>query len=157
MQKTIFLLATALILCSCGTTKIVRDAKKALKGNWTLTTVTYSEAGTYKVSLLDDATKECFEGSTWQFIPNNNTGMYSIKDSGCSTGDRHFVFTIQPVDVETGHFDFLLKPTNEKHKSETNKGFRQKILTLSDTVMQWQQTVTVKGKPFIITMTFNKN
>ena len=156
MTKTIVLLTLTIILSACSASKTVRVSKKVIKGNWTLNTITYSEKGTYKVSLLDDASKECFEGSTWHFIPNNNTGIYNITDSNCSAGERHFVFTIQEVDAETGLYDFLLKPTNEKHKSETNKGFRLKLSSLSDTMMQWQQTVVVEGKPFIITMNFDK-
>ena len=156
MGKTIMLLALTLILTACGTSKTVRVSRKVIKGNWTLNTITYSEAGTYNVTLLDDATKKCFEGSTWQFVPNNNTGIYTINDSNCLAGERHFVFTIQEVDEKTGLYDFLLKPTNDKHKSETKKGFRLKLSALSDTMMQWQQTVAVEGKPFTISMNFNK-
>lgn len=156
MEKIIMLLALTIILSACSTSKTVRVSKKVIKGEWTLNTISYSEAGTYNVTLLGDATKECFEGSTWQFIPNNNTGIYSINDSNCSTGERYFIFTIQEVNAETGLYDFLLKPTNKDHKSETKKGFRLKLSALSDTMMQWQQTVTVEGKPFIISMNFNK-
>ena len=156
MGKTVMLLALTMILSACGTSKTVSLSKKVIKGNWTLNSITYSEAGTYNVTLLDDATKKCFEGSTWQFVPNNNTGIYTINDSNCLAGERHFVFTIQEVDEQTGLYDFLLKPTNNKHKSETNKGFRLKLSALSDTMMQWQQTVSVDGKPFIISMNFNK-
>ena len=156
MKKTLMFLALAIIISACGTTKTVRASKRVIKGNWTLNSITYSEAGTYKVSLLDDATKECFEGSTWQFVPNNNTGIYNINDSNCSAGERYFVFTIQEIDKETGLYDFLLKPTNKKHKSETNKGFRLRLSALSETNMQWQQTVTMMGKPFIISMNFDK-
>ena len=156
MGKTIMLLALTLILTACGTSKTVRVSRKVIKGNWTLNTITYSEAGTYNVTLLDDATKKCFEGSTWQFVPNNNTGIYNINNSDCSDGERYFIFTIQEVDEKTGLYDFLLKPTNDKHKSETKKGFRLKLSALSDTMMQWQQTVAVEGKPFTISMNFNK-
>ena len=156
MTKTIMLLTLTIFLGACSTSKTVRVSKKVIKGDWTLSTISYSEAGTYNVTLLDDASKECFEGSTWHFVPNNNTGKYNIADPNCSDGDRHFVFTIQEVDEETGLYDFLLKPTNEKHKSETKQGFRLKLSALSDTMMQWQQTVAVDGKPFIITMNFNK-
>lgn len=156
MKKTIMLVAITLVLGACGTSKTVSISKKDIKGNWTLNTITYSEAGTYNVTLLADATKECFEGSTWQFVSNNNTGRYNINNSNCSAGERPFVFTIQKIDKETGLYDFLLKPTDEKHKSETQKGFRLKLSALSDNMMQWQQTVNVEGKPFIISMNFNK-
>jgi hypothetical protein len=145
-----------LMIVSCGTSKTVRNSKKVIKGDWTLNSITYSEAGRYNVTLLNDTSKDCFEGSTWQFIPNNNTGTYSINEGSCSTGVRNFVFTIQEVNADTGLYDFLLKPTNEKSKSETNEGFRLKLTQLSETNMQFQQTVSVDGKPFTINMNFIK-
>lgn len=156
MNKTIILFALTIIISACATTKTERAYKKVINGNWTLNTITYNEEGTYNIILWEDATKDCFEGSTWQFVSNNNTGIYNIYDSNCTTGDRYFVFTIQEIDKETGLYDLLLKPTNEKHKSETKKGFRLKLSALTENIMQWQQTVIVEGKPFIISINFNK-
>ena len=156
MKKIVMLIALTLVLASCNTTKTVRDSKKIMKGDWTLSSITYNQQGTFNVTLLDDVSKACFEGSSWQFIPNNNTGMYTINNNDCSTGERYFIFTIQEVNAETGLYDFLLKPTNEKNKSETNQGFRLKLTELSDTDMQWQQTLSVDGIPFIINMNFTK-
>ncbi len=155
MKRLIFLLF-AISLVSCGTSKTVRTSKKVIKGEWTLNSISYSEAGTYNVTLLNDVSKDCFEGSTWKFIPNNNTGTYSINGASCLTGNRDFVFTIQEIDPQTGLYDFLLKPTDAKHKSETNQGFRLNLTSLSDTAMQWEQTVSVDGKPFTIIMNFTK-
>lgn len=155
-MKKILLIFLAIGLFSCGTSKTVRESKKVIKGEWTLNSISYSETGTYNVTLLNDASKTCFEGSSWQFIPNNNTGVYTINKSSCSTGVRNFVFTIQEIDPQTGLYDFLLKPTNEKNKSDTNQGFRLSLKSLSEASMQWQQTVSVDGKPFTITMNFNK-
>ena len=156
MKKLALSIGIILMILSCGTSKTVRDSKKVIKGEWTLSSITYSTAGKYNVTLLNDTSKDCFEGSTWQFIPNNNTGTYTINETSCSTGPRNFVFTIQEVNKETGLYDFLLKPTNEKQKSDTNQGFRLSLTSLTDTIMQWQQTVSVDGKPFTITMNFNK-
>ena len=156
MKKLALSIGIILMILSCGISKTVRDSKKVIKGEWTLSSITYSTAGKYNVTLLNDTSKDCFEGSTWQFIPNNNTGTYTINETSCSTGPRNFVFTIQEVNKETGLYDFLLKPTNEKQKSDTNQGFRLSLTSLTDTIMQWQQTVSVDGKPFIITMNFNK-
>ena len=155
-MKKIILIFLAIGIVSCGASKTVRDSKKSIKGDWTLSTITYSKTGKYNVTLLNDTSKDCFEGSTWEFIPNNNTGTYSINESSCSTGVRNFVFTIQEVNAETGLYDFLLKPTNQKNKSENNQGFRLKLSALSQTDMQWQQTVSVDGIPFIINMNFTK-
>ena len=155
-MKKFLLVFIGVCFLSCGASKTVRDSKKVIKGNWTLSSIDYSKTGTYNVTLLNDASRECFEGSTWQFIPNNNTGNYNISKPSCSSGDRYFVFTIDEVDESTGLYDFLIKPTNEKGKSETNQGFRMKLTLLTETDMQWQQTVRVDGASFIINMNFTK-
>lgn len=127
-----------------------------MKGSWVLTSVDYNTQHTLSVNLLNDASVRCFEGSTWQFIPNNNTGTYTIENTECSASIRHFIFTVQEVDAESGYYDFLLKPTNRKGKSETNKGYRLELTSLTEANMQWTQIVSVNGKPFPITMNFIK-
>lgn len=149
-------MALTIVLCSCNASKTVRTSKKVIKGDWILNTITYDQKGTFNVTLFDDATKDCFESSSWKFIPNNNTGTYAINGAKCSNGERNFIFTIQEVNPETGLYDFLLKPTDAKGKSETNRGFRLQLTQLSDTDMEWQQTVSLSGKPFKITMNFTK-
>ncbi|WP_044400619.1 lipocalin family protein [Lacinutrix sp. Hel_I_90] len=155
MKKIITILVVALLF-SCGASKTVRQSKNTIKGQWVLNAINYSEAGTYNVTIFNDASKQCFEQSKWQFIPNNNTGIYSIANTNCTTGDRNFNFTIQEIDETTGLYHFLLKPTDAKGNSETNQGFRLKLSQLSEMSMQWQQTVSVDGKPFTINMNFSK-
>jgi len=156
-MKKLLLFFIALSLCSCGTSKVVQQSKKTIKGKWVLNAITYSQNGVFKVNLLKDTSKECFEGSEWQFIPNNNTGTYNITSDNCPSGIRNFIFTIEDIDTSTGYQSFSLKPTNKTKKSETNEGFRMQLLQLSEISMQWQQTVSVDGSPFKITMNFTKN
>ncbi len=147
-----FILAVA---ASCGP-KTVQQSKKVIKGYWSLDEITYSEQGTFNITMMRDTSKECFEGSSWRFIPNNNTGTYTINNGDCPTGDRYFIFTIQEIDPTTGLYDFLLKPTNEKKKSEDNTGFRYRLAKLSNSSMTWEQTVSLDGSPFTISMNFSK-
>lgn len=156
-MKKLLLFSTAILLfVACGTPATVIQSKKVLKGYWTLDNISYSEAGTFNVTIFNDTSKECFEGTTWRFIPNNNTGIYTVNDGNCPTGDRNFIFTVQEIDKETGLYDFLLKPTNAKGKSEDNSGFRVRLTQLTESSMQWQQTVMLDGKPFNINMNFSK-
>ncbi len=155
MKQTLALLLCTFLL-SCGASKTVKVSKKVIKGDWTLNEVTYSESGTYKVNLLNDAEKNCFEGSTWQFIPNNNTGIYAINKTDCAVGVRNFVFTIKEINEITGLYDFLLKPTDAKNKSQNNVGFRLNLTQLTETSMVWEQTLSVDDKPFTIRMIFSK-
>lgn len=156
----LFLSLTTLILGSCTSsvrsTQGTRNIGKVIKGEWVLSSVTYNQQGKYNITLLKDTSKECFEGSHWKFVPNNSRGIYNINKIGCAGGDRHFVFVIQEIDPTTGYYDFLLKPTNPKYQSETNEGVRLRLAHLSDNQMSWEQTLKVDGKPFVISMNFNK-
>lgn len=152
-MKKLLSLVFVLCLFSCGASKNVRMKEKVLKGNWTLTDITYSKTGDYNVTLFKDASKDCFEGSSWKFVPNNNTGTYNIQQSGCLIGPREFVFVIQEVDEVTGYYDFLLKP---KKNNDANVGYRIELVQLNETSMLWQQNITVNGTPFLINMNFTK-
>ena len=156
MKKLFILILVAGIAWSCGTPKTVLASKKVITGNWNLETITYNTSGTFNVKLLSDTSKECFEGSTWKFVGNNNEGIYTINNSDCPTGDRYFNFTIQEVNPEDGLFDFLLKPTDAKHKTPDGIGYRLRLARLGDSSMRWEQSITLDGEPFIISMNFTK-
>ncbi len=155
-MKKLALLFMAVCFLSCGASKTVRESKKTIKGNWTLTSVKTSAIGDFKITLLNDADKACFENSSWQFIPNNNTGVYTLSGANCDSVERYFVFTIDEVNEATGLYNFLLKPTNKKGRPETNAGFRLELTSLNETQMQWRQVVNLDGKPLTINMNFTK-
>ncbi|GGD93487.1 lipocalin family protein [Planktosalinus lacus] len=156
MKKVVLLLTVSALLLSCATPQTVRDSKKVMKGEWVLNSVTHNESGTYEISLFNDVSRDCFEGSVWRFIPNNNTGTYAIESAGCTVGERNFIFTIQEIDTASGYYDFLLKPTDERGRSETNQGFRVRLSQLSENIMVWEQSLMVDGKPFKLYMNFSK-
>lgn len=157
MKKLFLLTVFAVTALSCGPSKTVTDSYKVMKGYWILTDISYDAPGKYNITLLNDASAECFEGSTWRFIPNNNTGRYTLEDPACTTGERHFIFTVQEIDKNSGLYDFMLKPTDAKKKSEDNRGVRLRLTQLGEDTMRWRQTVTVDGKPFNIIWNFSKN
>ncbi len=148
----------AVLAFSCGTPKTVTQAKKEIKGYWSLDNISYSESGTFNVTVFNDTSKECFEGSTWRFIPNNNSGLYTINNGNCPVGDRNFIFSIQEIDPTTGLYDFLLKPTMKLGKPDKDNsiGFRVRLAQLSENNMRWEQTVNLEGQPFTISMNFSK-
>ncbi|WP_397444667.1 lipocalin [Polaribacter sp. R77954] len=151
-MKKLLMLFLTFALFSCGSSKNIKTKHKVIKGNWTLTQITFSKTGTYNVTFFNDTTKDCLEGSSWKFVPNNNTGVYTINDSDCNTGERDFIFVIQEVDAVSGYFDFMLKPKNSKD----NVGYRIDLKELTDTTMLWRQKIIVNGTPFLINMNFIK-
>ena len=143
-------------LLSCGSSKTVRTSKKILKGQWVMTSINTSAIGDFTLTLLDDSSAACFENSSWQFIPNNNTGNYVLSGLNCNNEARYFAFTIDEINEANKIYDFLLKPTDKKGKSELNYGYRLKINALTEDTMQWQQEAKVSGKTITITMNFEK-
>ncbi|WP_106793561.1 lipocalin family protein [Aquimarina sp. Aq78] len=157
-MKKLMLALVVVLLASCNTTQqTVIAAKKTLKGEWSLDKISYDRQGIFDVNLYNDASAECFTGSVWKFIPNNNTGKYEVNQSSCvSTGARNFRFTI-PKPEGNGEYYFMFKPINEKKKSTNNNaGYRMLLDHLDDATMTWKMTVSLEGKPFVITMNFNK-
>jgi len=158
MKKLLFVIATALLIVSCGPSKVATQARKSFDGDWMLNTVTYpNNTGIFDVTLFNDASANCFKGSSWTFVSNNNQGNYSVAGADCTAGERNFNWAVDEENSTAGSFDFLLKPTDSKHKSTTgNQGFRLNLVSLSETSMIWEQTVTLEGKPFVIRMNFTK-
>jgi len=157
MKKLIVLVVLAATFFACGSSsKVVKTSKKMIKGTWSLQEITYSDYGTFKITFFNDVKKDCLIGSNWNFVSNNNSGVYTIINENCLKGDRNFIFTIQEIDIETGLYDFLLKPVDAKKKSTDNKGYRLRLAQLSDTTMQWEQNASIDGKTFKINMNFVK-
>ncbi len=159
MKKIVSLLFVAVLLSSCGATKIERQAQRTFKGNWTLNKISYPDSkGIFKVNLLNDASASCFTGSNWTFIPNNNHGNYTITDGSCEMGQRNFIFDVIETTPDSGVFDFTLKPVAEgDNPRKVDTGYRMNLVSLSETDMIWEQYVTLEGKPFTIRMHFYKN
>ena len=158
MKKIAVLILSVCFLLSCGSSRVVNEARSTMKGDWQLTSITYPGSNqNVQVSLLDNIPARCLEGSTWNFISNNNTGSYVPSGMNCDSNTRFFIWSIDGTNGDMGNYDLMFKPTNADHKSEmNNKGYRINLTQLSGTQMTWEQTVSFEGKPFTIRMNFNK-
>lgn len=159
MKKLLFVIMATFLVASCGPTKQATEARKTFKGDWVLNSITYpNNPGNFNVTLFNEASASCFQGSAWSFVSNNNTGTYTLQGPACSNaGERYFNWSIDEENTAAGTFDFLLKPTDDRNRSTTgNQGFRINLTQLSETSMTWEQTVTLEGKPFMIRMNFTK-
>ena len=159
MKKIALIITIALFTVSCGsTTKVAKEARKTFDGEWTLSSITYpNNPGNFNVTLFNEATASCFQGSTWDFVSNNNRGTYNVSGSGCDATTNNFIWSIDEENTPAGEYDFLLKPTDEKYKSTTgNQGFRINLQSVTQYNMIWEQTVSLDGSPFTIRMNFTK-
>lgn len=84
-----------------------------MKGEWQIVSVDYNEKK-FKIKPFDEgADAQCFVGSVWRFIPNNNTGSYTIQGGGsCPT-------VVQPIKFEaTKDGDFRFKKLEQGVKAK---------------------------------------
>ena len=156
MKKILFILITAVFLGSCGSSNVEREARKTVNGDWLLTDITFpGNPGDFNVTLFQDASVSCLENSEWNFISNNNTGSYNATLPQCDADPRFFAWSVEEVQSEAGRYDFMLKPTDSDSTGE-NQGFRINIVSLTDTQMVWEHTISFEGDPFTIRMNFTK-
>ena len=79
MKKIIVLILCGLALFSCKVPtatngKLDHKSEVALKGNWTIVSVTYPGSEYFKATSFDLADSKCLIGSNWKFVSNNNKG-----------------------------------------------------------------------------------
>lgn len=158
MKKIAILFLSIAFLVSCGSSKVVNEARDTMKGDWQLTSITYpGNDQNVQVTLLDNIPASCLENSSWNFVSNNNTGSYEPSGMNCETNTRYFRWSIDGSNAAMGNYDLMFKPTNADRKSEIgNRGYRINLTNLSGDQMVWEQTVNFEGKPFTIRMNFNK-
>ncbi len=154
-----FVAIAGFLLASCGgSKKVVSAERNDLKGNWTLSNITYdglSANDKVNITLLDEGTDACLKGSTWKF-PNNGNGSYTINSTtgNCTPGERDIVWSYRQESDAT-IFQFKKITGGVKPKNITD-GYRFKVISADDNAMQLQSTVTFEGKPLYINYLFSK-
>jgi hypothetical protein len=88
MRKVILLFALAVVFGSCKSTsatntKVDSKSHTAIKGNWIINSVSYPGSEVIKVNSFNLADSKCFEGSTWKFVSNNDTGTMTLNAADC--------------------------------------------------------------------------
>ncbi|WP_394758849.1 lipocalin family protein [Flavobacterium sp.] len=89
MKKIIILFTFLIVVTSCKTpapaaaTNVDRRSQIAIKGNWTIATINYEGSDMFKITSFDLADSKCFEGSTWKFVSNNDSGEMALTRANC--------------------------------------------------------------------------
>lgn len=76
MKRIVFLCMMIALVASCGS--LDQKSQVGLKGNWTITQVTYPGSDYIKINSFDIADSKCFIESNWSFVSNNNKGEMSL-------------------------------------------------------------------------------
>ncbi|AWG25430.1 lipocalin family protein [Flavobacterium kingsejongi] len=149
MKKLLFLgvlLLTIMTSCSSLDTK----SQVGIKGNWTIGSVTYPNSQYIKVTSFDIADSQCFVGSSWNFISNNNKGSMTLTNSSCPAFSSPIVWTV------TKAGDFTLKITEGDKAKRVTQGYFLKLRNQTETSFELVDNVAVGGKNTEVVYHFQK-
>jgi hypothetical protein len=156
MKKIIFLTAIALVLFSCKSTSITnakfdKGAQVAMKGNWVISSVSYPGAEYIKVNSFQIADSQCFVGSTWKFVSNNNKGNVALTKAGCAPFSSPITWFVN----KDG--EFVLKVLNADLKAKkVREGYVLNVANQTETSFQLIDKGVVEGKTIDVVYQFQR-
>jgi len=134
MKKILGLSLIALSFVACKPTKDVKS-QIGLKGEWTLTNVSYPKD--YKVTSFHIADAKCFEGSQWKFVSNNNTGVVTLDSNrDCPEFSSNIVWTIGTDQ------SFNLKFVGSEKAKHITSGYKLNMMNQTPTTFELEDTTT---------------
>lgn len=155
MKKIILLLIFSIAFVGCKSksvtnTKLDIKSEVAIKGNWSITSVTYPGSDVIKVTSFDLADSKCFIGSTWKFISNNNKGNFALNSATCSAYSTPITWYINKEG------NFVMKILDEAKAKTVKAGYILKVANQTDTSFQLIDRIDVAGKMTDVVYQFEK-
>ena len=143
-----------LIAVSCSSANQAQNARAdfmKLKGSWEISSVDYEKG--YKIKPFDEgADAQCFVGSQWNLVPNNNTGSYALAGGGdCPTVTRAIKFDVS----KDKEFSFKVIDAGVKAKNVT-AGYVLDFQNQTPTSFTLVQNVPFEGKILKVYYNFTK-
>jgi hypothetical protein len=146
MKKIIILLLLTIGFVGCKpqqtvtSTKMDNKSELAIKGNWTIVSVTYPGSDYIKMTSFDIADSKCFVGSTWRFISNDNKGTMALTASNCPPFSSPITWYIN----KDGNF--VMKITNGTKAKKVVDGYILTIANQTESSFQLIDKVDVGGQ-----------
>lgn len=156
MKKSILLLLLAIFALGCKSksatnTKLNNKAEVIMKGEWSISSVSYPGSDYIKVNSFDLADSKCFVGSQWKFISNNNKGNMALNSPNCTSFSSPITWFVN----EEGQV--VLKIINDTKSKKVLTGYVLKLANLSENSFQLIDNINVGGKSVDVVYQFSKN
>ena len=156
MKKIILISLLAILILSCKSksatdTKLDSKTQVAMKGNWTVTSVTYPNSSMMKVNSFELADSQCFVGSTWKFVSNNNKGNFSLNSPKCAAYSTPITWFVN------NEGQFILKILDESKARKVKDGYVLKVANLTGNSFQLIDQIDVVGKATAVVYQFSRN
>ncbi|NHM06367.1 hypothetical protein G4D82_03970 [Flavobacterium sp. CYK-4] len=156
MKKLFLLSCMVLAMAACKTssatsTKVDSKSQVAIKGNWTVSSVTYPGSDYIKINSFGLADSKCFEGSAWKFVSNNNSGEMSLTKSNCAAFSSPIKWFIN----KEGQFILKILSAGEKAK-KVRDGYVLTVNVQDENNFQLIDKINVGNKPTDVVYQFQK-
>ncbi len=156
MKKTILLILITVFAIGCKSksvtnTKVDNGNERKLKGDWTISSVTYPGSEYIKVTSFDVADSQCFVGSSWKFVSNNNKGNMTLNNAVCPNFSSPITWFINKEG------QFVLKIINETKSKKVLEGYVLRVSNITDTSFQLVDNINVGGKSTNVVYQFARN
>ena len=157
MKKLMLLSMLTLFFVSCKSKSVTNTAvdnktERMMKGDWTITSVTYPGSEYIKVQSFNLADSQCFEGSTWKFISNNNKGTMALTKADCASFSSPISWFVN----KDGQFVLKVLSAGEKAK-KVRDGYILGMANQTENSFQLIDKITVGGKMTEVVYQFSKN
>ena len=156
MKKVILIMTMSILLFSCKSSsvtdkKLDRTSQVGIKGNWTITAVTSPGSEYIKVNSFDIADSNCFVGSTWKFISNNNKGEMALTKYDCPVFNSPITWFIN----DSGQFVLKVLNAGEKAK-KVRAGYVLQVANQTENSFQLVDKINVGTKLTDVVYQFQK-
>lgn len=122
-------------------TKLDNKTERAIKGNWVISSVSFPGSEYIKITSFNVADSKCFEGSSWNFISNNNKGELALENKTCSSYTSKITWYVNKDGFMV--LKFLTEGLKAKH---TNSGYVLRVSNMTENTFQLVDNVSVGGK-----------
>lgn len=156
MRKLLLLSMLTLFFVSCKSKSVTNTAvdnktERMMKGNWVISSVTYPGSEYIKVQSFDLADSQCFEGSTWKFISNNNKGDMALMKQDCMSFSSPISWFVN----KEGQFVLKVLNAGEKAKKVRN-GYILNMANQTENSFQLVDKINVGGNMTDVVYQFEK-
>lgn len=136
---------------SVTNTAVDNKTERMMKGNWVISSVTYPGSEYIKVQSFDLADSQCFEGSTWKFISNNNKGDMALMKQDCMSFSSPISWFVN----KDGQFVLKVLNAGEKAK-KVRDGYILNMANQSENSFQLVDKINVGGNMTNVVYQFEK-
>ncbi|KAA2245164.1 hypothetical protein F0L74_04165 [Chitinophaga agrisoli] len=157
---TLCLIAASLFAVSCASSSGAATqsiSKGSVQGNWIVTDIQFEGIpANSKVTVFDEASYNCFKGSSWS-LPSNGKGSYTLSSTsdGCTTVSQPIMWSLYK---QAGSSMFQFKKLAEGVKAkDVTDGYRVELSSADGNNMVWRAPVTFEGNSAFIVYTLQRS